>query len=49
MNFIDGARFCTKLNAKAVPMHCGLFDEINLSDFPYENKVVPKFYKEINL
>ena len=49
MNFIDGARFCTKLNAKAVPMHCGLFDEINLSDFPYKNKVVPKFYKEINL
>ena len=49
MNFIDAKRFCEKLNAKAVPMHCGLFDEKNLNDFAYENKVVPQFFKEIYL
>lgn len=49
MNFIDGEKFCRKLNAKAIPLHCGLFDEKNLNDFPYENKVVPQFYKLINL
>ncbi|MBR2322545.1 MAG: MBL fold metallo-hydrolase [Clostridia bacterium] len=49
LNFVDGKNFCEKLGAVAVPIHCGLFDEIDLSDFPYENKVVPKFYKEIDL
>ena len=49
MNFIDGARFCQRLNAVAVPLHCGLFDDLDLNAFPYENKVVPEFYKEINL
>jgi L-ascorbate 6-phosphate lactonase len=49
MNFADGAKFCHKLNTKAVPMHCGLFDQKQLKDFPYENKVVPEFYKEIIL
>ena len=49
MNFIDGARLCEKLGCVAVPMHCGLFDSKNLSDFPYENKVVPQFYREIIL
>ena len=49
MNFADGARFCERLGATAIPLHCGLFDELKLSDFPYENKVVPEFYKEIIL
>lgn len=49
MNFIDGARFCKRLNAVAIPLHCGLFDDIKLQDFPYEKKVVPTFYKEIAL
>ena len=49
MNFADGAKFCKRLGAKAVPMHCGLFDQKDLNDFPYENKVVPKFYEEIIL
>lgn len=49
MNFADGARFCQKLGAVAIPLHCGLFDGLKLSDFPYENKIVPEFYKEINL
>lgn len=49
MNFTDGKAFCEKIGAKAIPMHCGLFDNKNLNDFPYENKTVPEFYKEIIL
>jgi L-ascorbate metabolism protein UlaG (beta-lactamase superfamily) len=49
MNMTDGTKFCERIGATAIPMHCGLFDSINLNDFPYENKVVPQFYKEIKL
>ena len=49
MNFADGCAFCQKLGAKAIPLHCGLFDNIDLNKFPYENKTVPEFYKEIKL
>ena len=49
MNFIDGARFCQRLQAVAIPLHCGLFDGLDVNEFPYENKIVPKFYKEIDL
>lgn len=49
MNMTDGARFCEKIGAKAVPLHCGLFDDLDLNDFPYENKTVPKWYCEIPL
>ena len=49
MNFIDGARFCQRLQAVAIPLHCGLFDGLDANEFPYENKIVPKFYKEIDL
>ena len=49
MNFADGCAFCEKIGAVAVPIHCGLFDNKKLSDFPYKNKVVPQFFKEIVL
>ena len=49
MNMADGKRFCERIGAKAIPMHCGLFDELDLNDFAYENKIVPQFYKEITL
>lgn len=49
MNMADGKRFCEKIGAVAVPMHCGLFDSFDLHDFGYENKIVPEFYKEIKL
>ena len=49
MNMTDGARFCEKIGAKAVPLHCGLFDDFDLNDFPYENKTVPEWYCEIPL
>lgn len=49
MNMTDGARFCERLGAVAVPLHCGLFDSLDLNAFPYERKVVPAFYREIPL
>ncbi len=49
MNMTDAERFCERVGAKAVPMHCGLFDNIDLHDFAYEDKVVPTFYQEIQI
>ncbi len=47
MNMADAERFCEKIGSKAVPMHCGLFDGIDMNEFGYENKIVPCFYAEI--
>ena len=49
MNMEDGKRFCQQIGAKAIPMHCGLFDDLDMNKFGYENKVIPEFYKEIVL
>lgn len=50
MNMEDARRFCEKIGAKkAVPMHCGLFDSIDMNMFGYESKVVPVIYEEITL
>ena len=39
----------SKIGGKAIPIHCGLFDDIDVSNFGYENKIIPEFYKEIKL
>ena len=50
MNMEDAKRFCRRIGArKAVPMHCGLFDSIDMEQFGYEPKVVPVIYEEIAL
>lgn len=49
MNMEEAKVFCDKIGAKAIPIHCGLFDNINMNDFAYENKITPEFYKEIKL
>lgn len=49
MNMVDAAHFCEKIGAIAIPIHCGLFDDLDMNCFPYENKIVPKFYQEIPL
>lgn len=50
MNMADGARFVKASGARlAVPFHCGLFDAFDLNNFPVESKIIPKFYKEIEL
>ena len=50
MNMTDAKRFCEKINPKvAVPLHCGMFDNIDLNKFEYENKAVPQIYKKIDI
>ena len=50
MNMTDAEFFCQKINPKfAVPVHCGMFDEIDYNDFKYKNKVIPKIYKRIEV
>ena len=49
MNMADAKRFCEKIGAVAVPLHCGLFDEINMNEWRYRRKKIPELYKEIVL
>jgi L-ascorbate metabolism protein UlaG (beta-lactamase superfamily) len=50
MNMQDAARFAEQVGAKkAVPVHWGMFDDINPNDFLIENKVIPAIYKELAL
>lgn len=49
MNMTDAERFCKKLNVAAIPLHCGLFDDIDMKQCKYESKTIPKIYKEIEL
>ena len=48
MNFRDAERFAKRVGAKStVPMHFGLFDSLNPSNFICDNRVIPVIYKEI--
>lgn len=48
MNMEDAQRFCDKINPEyVVPMHCGLFDSLDMNDFGCKNKIVPQFYCKI--
>ncbi len=48
MNVEDAKRFGTETGAKwVVPVHFGMFDEINPKEFNLLNAVIPKIYKEI--
>ncbi len=50
MNMTDAARLAEKIKAKtAVPIHFGMFDNLNAGDFNFKNKVIPEIYKEIKL
>lgn len=49
MNMTDAAAFCKEIGTTAVPMHCGLFDDIDMNTWEYKNKVVPEFFSEIVL
>lgn len=50
MNMEDARRFCERIRPTvAVPMHCGMFDEFDLNDFAYPDKVVPTIYEEVIL
>ncbi len=50
MNATDAARFAKKINAKRnVPLHFGLFDNIDPKTFKCDNRVIPVPYREIEL
>lgn len=49
MNMTEASDFCKRIKATAIPLHCWLFDNININDFSYKNKIIPEFYKEIKL
>lgn len=50
MNMTDASLFAKRVNAqKTVPMHIGMFDELNADDFKCKNKVIAEIYKEIKL
>lgn len=50
MNMVDAERFCERIGAKcAVPLHCGMFDDIDMHAFAFEPKIVPTVYSEIPL
>ena len=49
MNMTEAKAFCEKIGAKAIPLHCGLFDDLDMNNLEYTNKVVPNFYEEIKL
>lgn len=48
MNMSDAKAFCERVAPEfAVPVHCGMFDEIDMNCFEYESKTVPQIYKEV--
>lgn len=50
MNMYDAKKFAKKSGAKkVVPVHFGLFDEVDPNDFADDNVVIPKIYEEIGL
>lgn len=50
MNITDAQAFAKKVNAKKViPVHFGMFDNLNAENFECESRVIPQIYKEIEL
>lgn len=48
MNMQDAARFARRINArKTVPMHFGLFDNLDVTNFDCPNRSIPKIYEII--
>lgn len=50
MNLADAARFAQRVSAqKVIPLHFGLFDDLDPREFCCDKKIIPEFYKEIML
>ena len=50
MNMADAKRFCEEIDAKlAVPLHCGLLDDLDMHGFAFASKVIPEIYRQIPL
>ncbi len=49
MNMVDAARFSERIDARyVIPVHFGMFDNINAEDFDCKNRIIPQIYKEID-
>lgn len=50
MNMADAERFCRRIRpAWAIPIHCGMFDEIDMRRFGFESKMIPVLYERIEV
>lgn len=50
MNMTDAAMFAREIGAKSiVPVHYGMFDNINPENFPCKNRMIMKVYEEVVL
>jgi L-ascorbate metabolism protein UlaG (beta-lactamase superfamily) len=50
MNMAAAAAFAKEISArKAVPLHFGMFDDLDPEGFIFENRVIPEIWKEISL
>lgn len=50
MNMADAACFAKRVKAeKVIPIHIGMFDELNADNFNCDNKVTAKIYEEVNI
>ncbi len=50
MNITDAKKFAEKTGAKnTVPVHWGMFDELDPTKFDLENAVIPTIYNEVKL
>ena len=50
MNMTDAARFTCDCGAKtAVPIHWGMFDELDPQEFTVPNKIIPRIYEPMEL
>lgn len=48
MNITDAQRFAAKIGAKwVIPMHWGMFDELDPKQFHCDGRIIPELYKEI--
>ena len=50
MNIADAKNFAKKSGAKkAIPIHWGMFDNINPTEFDADNAIIPELYEEVML
>lgn len=50
MNMIDAVRFAERIGAvNVVPIHFGMFDNLNPHNFNLTNKIIPEYLKEIEI
>ena len=50
MNMTDAKKFCERICPQyAVPIHCGMFDNIDMNKFEVENKIIPKVHEALTI